>query len=135
MKVMSLVYVIFVLVTINALRTASFSGAMVSVTTMPDIEFSQKRITQLSQLRIRAMQSITTNTTIAASNSTISNTTSANITKSNTTATVNITAGNSTAKTNITTNSTSSNTSVKNSSDSFFRVFYGLSLVLISLFI
>ena len=28
------------LATINALRTASFSSAMVSVTTIPDIEFS-----------------------------------------------------------------------------------------------
>ena len=64
MKVTSFVFVICVLASYNALRTASFSGALESIATLPDIDDAPRKITRLTQLNSRVLlQANNTNTT------------------------------------------------------------------------
>ena len=55
MKVTSLVFVIIVLASSNALRTASFSGALESMATI-DFDDVPKKVTRFTQLKARALQ-------------------------------------------------------------------------------
>ena len=144
MKFISFVFVLYVLASANALRTASYSSALVSVTSIPDIEeTSIKRATKFTQLRSRMTQNGT-----SASNTTSSNTTSSNTTSSNT-------SSNTTAPAPANSNSSNTNSSYvspsapmnatysangtiiakNNTSNSYFNIACGLSFVFLALLI
>ena len=124
MKVTSFVFVICVLASYNALRTASFSGALESIATLPDIDDAPKKITRLTQLNARVLlQANITNTTThnTSSGNQTHNSSSLHNGGSNSTGTHNKTLSNTTrnvASTNHTTANTSNTHNTAPSSNS-----------------
>ena len=138
MKVISFVFVLYVLASANAIRSGSYSSTITSVISMPDIEdSSSKRTTRLTQLKSKQTPSNTT----TSSNTTSSNTSTT--TNSNTTAPPPANS-NSTNTTNASRSvngssyrSLSANVGIysNNSSDAYFNIICGLSVMLVALLI
>ena len=143
MKFISFVFVLYVLASANALRTASYSSALVSVTSIPDIEeTSIKRATKFTQLRSRITQNGTSTSNTTSSNTT--NTTSSN-TSSNTTAPAPANSNSSNTNSSYVSPSAPMNGSTysangtiiakNNTSNSYFNIACGLSFVFLALLI
>lgn len=125
MKVISFVFVLYVLASANAIRSGSYSSTITSVISMPDIEdSSSKRTTRLTQLKSKQTPSNTT--------------TSSNTTSSNTSTTTNTNTTNASRSVNGSSyRSLSANVGIysNNSSDAYFNIICGLSVMLVALLI
>ena len=136
MKVISFFFVIYVLATTNASRTASSSGALVSIKGFIDSDDTpMRKTTQLSQLLSKAIlvTNNNTNSTAPATYPTRPNTTSSNTTSRGNYTSNSTSGGNSSAI-----NRTQAGPAFKKNkrtSDSKFNFFCGMSLLFIALLI